>query len=154
MNWPSVLLTAMLCTSCAAVTVVPEEDPNAVLHNPGMGWILYENYPIDQRPSGASTMVTLPREKFPEVDAVAVMFAWSDVEKEPGKYDFSKVDVAYDYWKTRGKEIQLRMSTESLLWWNELNPPAGAGIPDHVLNQLPGGRQTSARTSRSPLHGC
>src|SRR3954468_2566536 len=98
------LLIAAFCTGCATVTVTPEEDANAVLHNPGMGWILYENYPIDQRPGGASTMVTLPNESFPEVDAVAVMFAWSDVEKEPGKYDFSKVDAAYDYWKKRGKE--------------------------------------------------
>jgi len=32
------------------------------------------------------------------------------------QYDFSKVDHAYDHWKRRGKEIQSRMSTESLLW--------------------------------------
>jgi len=42
------------------------------------------------------------------------------------------VDLAYDYWKQRGKEIQLRLSAESLLWWTKRNPPSGKGIPDYV----------------------
>jgi len=62
-------------------------------------------------------MLTLPDEDFAIVDEVAVMFCWSDVESRPGHYDFSGVDRAYDYWKARGKQIQLRMSAESLLPW-------------------------------------
>lgn len=121
----------------ASATVVPAEDADAVLHNPDMGWVLYENYPVDPRPGGSSTLVTLPDETFPGVDQVAVMFAWSDVEVAAGRYDFAKVDHAYDYWKKRGKEIQLRMSTESLLWWNRADPPAGKGVPDYVLERVP-----------------
>src|SRR3954462_11727974 len=86
------------------VTVHPVEDPNAVLHNPGMGWVLYENYPIDT--GGSSTLATLPNESFPQVDAVAMMFSWADVERSDGAFDWSKVDHAYDHWHQRGKEIQ------------------------------------------------
>src|SRR6478672_2973971 len=117
--------------------VKPKELPDAVLHNPDMGWVLYENYPVDQDPKGSSTLLTLPDEKFDGVDAVAIMFSWADVEKRPDEYDFSKVDFAYDYWAKRGKAIQLRLSSESLLWWASRTPPAGAGVPEYVLAKLP-----------------
>jgi hypothetical protein len=102
-----------------------------------MGWVLYEDYPVDPREHGTSNLVTLPNESFDGVDNVAVMFTWSDVENRPGEYDFTAVDRAYDYWKKRGKRIQLRMSTESLLWWNTNDPPHGLGVPRHVLDRLP-----------------
>ena len=108
-----------------------------MLHNPDMGWVLYENYPVDPRPGGSSTLVNLPEDDFAGVDAVAVMFAWSDVEKSEGNYDFSKVDFACDYWRKRGKEIQLRLSAESLLWWNRNDPPSGMGVPGYLLEKLP-----------------
>src|SRR5262245_31718103 len=85
------------------LTVTPKELPCAVLHNPDMGWVLYENYPIDQDPHGSSTLLSLPNENFAGVDAVAIMFSWQDAEKRPDEYDFSKVDFAYDYWAARGK---------------------------------------------------
>src|SRR6185503_18821174 len=91
------------------VTVTPREDTDLVLHNPDTGWVLYENYPVDRRPDGSSTMLTLPRENFDGVDHVAVMFSWADAERAQGKYDFGDVDRAYDYWRARGKRIQLRM---------------------------------------------
>src|SRR5215213_2127864 len=66
-----------------SITVTPPEDSEAVLRNPDMGWVLYENYPVDPRPGGSSTLVTLPGEDFPGVGHVAVMFSWADVEREP-----------------------------------------------------------------------
>jgi hypothetical protein len=116
--------------------VAPKGLPEAVLHNPDMGWVVYENYPLDQDPHGSSTLLSLPNEKFDAVDSVAIMFSWQDVEKLPGKYDFSKVDFAYDYWARLGKAIQLRLSTEALLWWTHKKPPAGTGVPDYVLQKL------------------
>ena len=108
-----------------------------MLHNPDMGWVLYENYPLDPRPGGSGTMSNLPDENFAEADAVALMFAWSDIETAPGVFYFSNVDTAYDYWSRRGKAIQLRMSTESLVWWNNQTPPSGEGVPKHVLADMP-----------------
>ena len=120
----------------ARIIVSPKELPDAVLHNPDMGWVLYENYPLDQDPHGSSTMLLMPNENFAGVDSVAIMFSWQDVEKSPDKYDFSKVDFAYDYWAHRGKAIQLRLSSETLLWWTNRTPPAGRGVPDYVLEKL------------------
>jgi hypothetical protein len=118
-------------------TVVPREDAEAVLHNPGMGWVLYENYALDPRPAGAGTMNTMPEEAFAGCDAVAVMFAWSDVEQAEGRFDWRRVDEAWDYWLQRGKEIHLRMSTEPLFGWSRVQPPGGLGIPDWLLDRIP-----------------
>jgi hypothetical protein len=135
------LCLILSATACAAAEnlagIVPEEDPTVVLHNPGMGWVVYENYAVDQDPGGSSTLLTLPDEPFTGVDEVAVMFSWADVEKEENQYDFSKPNYAYDYWRSRGKEIQLRVSTESLLWWANREPPSGQGVPAYVLKQIP-----------------
>lgn len=120
---------------------MPAEDPGVVLHNPDMGWVLYENYPVDQQPNGSSTLVTLPDQDFPGVDHVALMFSWADVEVREGEDDFSKVYHAYDYWRKRGKQIQLRLSTESLLWWSNQQPPHGIGVPEDVLARVPSERK-------------
>jgi len=141
-------LYILASTPAFARAFTPAEDPDVILHNPDMGWILYENYPIDQQPGGSSTMVTLPDETFPEVDEVAVMFTWYDIEKSEGVYDFSKVDRAYDYWKSHGKKIQLRMSTESLLFWSAFDPPSAKGIPDYVLSAIPSNKKQARRFER------
>src|ERR1041385_4464905 len=65
------------------IVITPPELPDAVLHNPDMGWVLYENYAVDQDPKGSSTLLTLPNESFARVDAVALMFSWQDIEKSP-----------------------------------------------------------------------
>jgi hypothetical protein len=138
----SFVIGIALVTACTlargahTVTVTPAEDEQAVLHNPNMGWVLYENFPLDPNPNGSSTLLTLPGERFDGVDEVALMFSWHDVERTPGVYDFSRVDQAYDYWRKLGKRIQLRMSTETLLWWENADPPAGKGVPDYVIAKL------------------
>jgi hypothetical protein len=114
--------------------VTPVEDTAAVLSNPDMGWVLYDNYPLDP---AASTIVSAPQETFPGVDHVAVMFSWADVERAPGVFDFSAVDHACDFWRQCGKGIHLRLSSESLLWWSKRSPPVGTGIPRHVLALIP-----------------
>src|SRR5438067_1651507 len=125
-----VLFALTLAARADLLTVIPKEDDQIVLHNPDMGWVFYENYPLDPVKGGSSTLLALPDEPFAPVDAVAIMFSWQDVERRAGEYDFSRADYAYDYWRKRGKQIQLRLSTESLLWWTNRNPPAGKGVPD------------------------
>jgi hypothetical protein len=145
------VVSILLCSIAHAevTTVTPKEDPTAVFSNPDMGWVLYENYPIDPRPGGSSTLVALPNETFPRVDSVALMFAWSDVETREDEYDFSKVDFAYDHWRKLGKRIQLRLSSETLLWWNHLDPPSGVGVPAYVLE-----RMTAEQKQTRTLEGC
>lgn len=139
MRWCQTLLILALLTPPAraadVITFIPDEDEKIILHNPDMGWVLYENYPLDPDTNGSSTLITLPDEPFAPVDTVAIMFSWQDVEKQPDQYDFARVDFAYDYWRKRGKQIQLRVSTETLLWWNARN--AGKGVADYVLDKLP-----------------
>jgi hypothetical protein len=36
--------------SARLVTVLPAADTNAVLHNPDLGWVLYENFPLNPDP--------------------------------------------------------------------------------------------------------
>src|SRR2546430_5585149 len=96
-----IALLPLIAAAPAPVTIIPREDPKAILHNPDMGWVLYENYPLDPKPGGSSTLVALPDENFAAVDEVAIMFSWQDIENHEGQYDFSKADFAYDYWKKR-----------------------------------------------------
>ena len=106
--------------------------------------------PARSQPAGSSTLLTLPGETFPEVDAVAIMASWQDIEKSEGVYDFSRLDFAYDYWKAHGKAIQLRVSAESLLWWTGAKPPSGTGIPPYVLGRLPGRKKQTRVDSGFP----
>jgi hypothetical protein len=144
-----IILFLLACAGWAGpanpVIVHPAEDPSIVLQNPDMGWLLYENYPIDQHPHGSSTMLVLPNESFPEADAVALMFAWRDLEPNQGAYDFSRVDQAYDYWANREKELQLRMSSEPLM----VGPFGNTGAPAYVLDHLsPAEKQTRQMEGR------
>lgn len=132
----------------------PREDSEVVLSNPDMGWVVYENYPLDRDPQGSSTLLTLPADPFPGVAAAALMFSWADIEQQPDEYDFSAVDHAYDYWSTRGKSIQLRLSTESLLWWSGRKPPTGMGVPQYVLERLPEEQRQRRQDAGEPAYHC
>ena len=141
-SWIALLLMAELPSIASAARGIQfvqsaREETNAVLHNPDMGWVVYENYPVDDSPNGSSTMLTMPGDSFPEVDAVALMFSWADIETSRNFFDFSKLDRAYDYWAARGKEIQLRISAEPLMLHVLGQPLAGTGPPKYLLDQLP-----------------
>lgn len=146
------VLLGCLPLAAGTQTVVPREDPDVTLHNPDMGWVMYENYPLDPRPNGSSSMLTLPNENFQGCDHVAVMFAWSDVETAEGRYDWSRVDTAWDYWLQRGKSLHLRMSTEPLFGWSRLQPAGGLGIPDWLLARIPD-KQKNLRTDNEGKSG-
>ena len=154
MPWTRLLISALifaLTLPAAAedfLTITPAEDTNAVLHNPDMGWVIYENFPLDQDARGSSTLIQLPGDDLPEADAAALMFTWQDVESSPGRYDFSKVDPAYEYWRQRGQTIQLRLSAASLIFWAHRNPPAGMGTPDYVLARMPARQKQTRKMGR------
>ncbi|MHB8963846.1 MAG: hypothetical protein ACYC5K_11915, partial [Saccharofermentanales bacterium] len=106
-------------------------NPLIEITNPDMGWVIYENHPIRK---SDGTLSTVRDYIFPGVEYVALMFSWADIEKSEGIYDFTAVDYAYDYWKSLDKNIHLRLSTESLLWWGMT---LGSGIPGYVLAKIP-----------------
>ncbi|MBI5832278.1 MAG: DUF4832 domain-containing protein [Armatimonadetes bacterium] len=140
MRWRLLAMTTLLAAACGAQdtqTLTPREDTEVVLHNPDMGWVLYENYPLDPRANGTATMSVLPEARFEGCDDVAIMFAWSDVETAEGRFDWTRVDAACDFWLARGKRLHLRISSEPLFGWSRLDPPGGLGIPDWLLARIP-----------------
>lgn len=115
------------------VTAFPTEDQSMVLHNPDMGWVLYDNYIISKMESPAYLSSPMYDYDFPGVDTVMLKFTWADIEKSMDNYDFSEFDFIYDYWRDRGKTVTLGMSADSLLWYGS----SGTGTPSYVLDALP-----------------
>lgn len=113
--------------------VTPTEDTSVVLHNPDMGWVLYENFIISSGESAAQPSCPVYGYDFPGVDHVMLKFTWADIERGKDNYDFTRFDYIYDYWAKRGKTIQMGMSTDSLLWYGS----RGTGIPQYVLDEIP-----------------
>ena len=118
------------------IIATPAEDAEIVLHNPDMGWVLYDNYIISKTESPASELCALYGYDFPGVDNVMLKFTWADIEKEQDVYDFEEFDFIYDYWTKRGKTVSVGMSADSLLWYGQY----GRGIPDYVIKALPGNK--------------
>jgi len=89
------------------VRVAPQQT-NEVLHNPGMGWVLIDNAipgHIDVGRTGT----------YPEVDNVAVLTHWGELEPTEGQYDWTLLDESIDYWAGLGKRIHFRISTDAMM---------------------------------------
>ncbi|MCC3372415.1 beta-galactosidase [Cohnella sp. REN36] len=89
------------------VRVTPDLT-NEVLHNPGMGWVLIDNAipgHLDAGRTGA----------YPEVDNVAVLTHWGELEPTEGQFEWSLLDEAIDYWSNLGKRIHFRISTDAMM---------------------------------------
>lgn len=120
--------------------VFPGEDKNVVLHNPEMGWVLYDNHVLSARPGNPpytgryENHIVLDEEAYdyPGVDNVSLYFSWSDIEIAEGVYDFTYYDAIYDFWTKKGKKILSCMASETKVWYKE----RGQGAPDYVLKHL------------------
>ncbi len=101
--------------------VIYPQESTEILHNPGMGWVLLEEplYP------GRATLGW--QGDFPEVDSVSLSLSWGNVEPEDGRYDWSEMDKAIDYWTGLGKRINMRLVTDL----NTIGYPL-ASAPDWV----------------------
>lgn len=113
--------------------IYPIEDTQTILHNPDLGWIFYDNYIINPRESTASEKCALYGYDFPGVETVILKYTWADIEPTKDAYTFEKFDYIYDYWKSRGKRVELGMSVDSLLWYGE----NAIGVPKYVVEALP-----------------
>jgi hypothetical protein len=90
------------------VTVRPA-DTGAALANPGMGWVFhhYDNgiarYGVDLAPSDTV-------EEFPGATVAYLRLAWSFIEPEEGRFNWSVVDTPAQRWIARGKKVAFRFT--------------------------------------------
>ncbi len=89
--------------------VVQPKDTGAALVNPGMGWQLHhydngiERYGLDLE---ASDTV----DEFPGLSSIYLRLAWSYIEPEEGKFNWSIVDTPAARWIAKGKQVAFRFS--------------------------------------------
>jgi hypothetical protein len=106
---PIILFLAAVAVAQRQRVVVQPQDTGEALINPGMGWQFqhYDNdirrYTVDLEPSDAV-------EEFPGVSSVYIRLAWSYVEPEEGKFDWSLLDTAMQRWVSKGKQVSFRFS--------------------------------------------
>ena len=89
-------------------TVRPADHGRALV-NPGMGWVLH-HYDNSLERYGSKLAPSDPLEDFPGLSTVYLRLAWSYVEPEEGRFDWSIVDSPAQRWIARGKKIALRLS--------------------------------------------
>ncbi|MDY2728358.1 MAG: DUF4832 domain-containing protein [Candidatus Onthovivens sp.] len=78
------------------------------LHNVGMGWnTLEEQTELGKMNLGHDGDI-------PEADSVGIQTSWDFIEREEGVFDWSLVDETISYWTSKGKQINLRICTDSL----------------------------------------
>jgi len=105
------VIFALLSVVAAAQdrTVVRPRDTGAALVNPGMGWVFHHydnsirNYGLDLAPSDTV-------DEFPGASVVYLRLAWSYLEPEEGKFNWSPVDTPAQRWIAKGKQVALRIT--------------------------------------------
>jgi hypothetical protein len=89
------------------------EDDKTVLRNPHKGW--FWHYIDNGMRHGAyrdrnETDYSLAKD-FPALNHLYLRFDWSDIEKEPGVYDFSPLEDIMERWEKAGMTFSLRVCT-------------------------------------------
>jgi len=114
MKWFGVCLlvvTTVAAGSSASekTTVVHPQDTGVALANPGMGWVLhhYDNSPFNY---GGKLDPSDTVDDFPGVTAVYLRIAWSYLEPQEGRFNWSVLDTPAQRWLDKGKQIALRIS--------------------------------------------
>ena len=88
-------------------TVVRPKDTGAALVNPGMGWVLH-HYDNTLRKYGAHLEPSDKVDDFPGGNVVYLPLAWSHIEPEEGKFNWSVVDTPAQRWIAKGKQVAFR----------------------------------------------
>ncbi|MBQ8732410.1 MAG: DUF4832 domain-containing protein [Oscillospiraceae bacterium] len=120
--------------------ILPGEDRSVVLHNPDMGWVLYDNHVLSARPGNPphtgryENHIILDESAYdyPDVDNISLYFSWSDIEIAKDVYDFTYYDAIYDFWTKKGKQVVSCMASETKVWYRE----RGQGAPTYLLEYL------------------
>lgn len=120
------MLAAVTVSVLAAAerTVVRPKDSGALLSNPGMGWV-FHHYDNGLRSYGARLEPWDTVDEFPAVGVIYLRLAWSYLEPEEGKFNWSFVDIPAQRWIAKGKRIAFRFSCDE-------DPGQQAAIPEWV----------------------
>jgi hypothetical protein len=118
-NTPEEISTAGSDEEDREYQIVYYEESKEILDNPGMGWVLLEE-PLYE---GRASLGWLG--DFPEVGTVSLSTSWAYMEPEEGEYHWSDMDEAVEYWTSKGKMINMRLSMDT----NTIGYPK-AGAPD------------------------
>lgn len=108
----SVLLLASITVGLhgQSRTVVRPKDNGAALANPGMGWV-FHHYDNDIVRYGSKLEPWDTVDEFPAVGVIYLRLAWSYLEPEEGKFNWSVVDIPAQRWIAKGKKIAFRFTT-------------------------------------------
>ena len=94
----------------ADLVVVHPRDSGAALDNPGMGWV-FHYYDNGIRNYGSRLEPSDTVDEFPGLTVVYLRLAWSYLEPEEGRFNWSVVDTPAQRWIARGKKVALRFTT-------------------------------------------
>jgi len=103
------MLLSLCLTAAPEPVQVRPADSGAGLANPGMGWVLhyYDNNITNygSRLAPADTVA-----EFPGLQVVYLRLAWSFIEPEEGRFEWSIVDTPAQRWIAQGKQIAFRFT--------------------------------------------
>ena len=103
-----VLLSLCLSAAPEPVVVYPA-DTGAGLANPDMGWVLhYYDNSIQHYGSRLAPSDTV--DEFPGLQVIYLRLAWSFIEPEEGRFEWSIVDTPVQRWIAKGKQIAFRFT--------------------------------------------
>lgn len=106
MKW---LCALPLLGLAAQPVVVHPLDNGAALVNPGMGWVAhhYDNTLLKYHQNLAPSDTV---DDFPGLSAIYLRLAWSYLEPEEGRFEWSVVDTAAQRWIAKGKQVAFRFT--------------------------------------------
>lgn len=95
--------------SQAKRVIVQPRDTGAALVNPNMGWV-FHHYDNNITRYGLELEASDIVDEFPGASAVYLRLAWSYIEPEEGKFNWSIVDTPAQRWIAKGKQVAFRFS--------------------------------------------
>ncbi|MDZ4801011.1 MAG: DUF4832 domain-containing protein, partial [Bryobacteraceae bacterium] len=115
-------------------TTVRPADTGEALRNPAMGWAFHhydnsiEKYGLDLAPSDTV-------DDFPGASVIYLRLAWSYLEPEEGKFNWSIVDTPAQRWIDKGFQVAFRFSCaeNGPIWEPDYNDPVFLDKLGHFL---------------------
>ena len=109
------------------------DDNGEVFSNPGMGWVIHHNIQPDYKDPNEP-------DHYENLDNVALLSHWGDLEPEEGNFAWENLDASMALWRSRGKKMQFRISTDPMLYRKQAEgAPAWVydryGVPSQVIHE-------------------